>query len=131
MQEKLIIYLNPTDLNLPSWAVVAADGVVRQSAHRDHATGLAHIAEGKEIIAIVPAEDVLLTKIQLPKMNRARLMQAVPFALEDELIADVDTLHFAVGEYEADKELTVAVVAQEKMQQWLGMLSSWQLKADV
>ena len=82
------------------------------------------------LLSLVPSEDVLLTTTQLPKMSRARLAQAVPFALEDELIADVDTLHFAVSEYQSEGSLRIAVVAHDKMKQWLTLLQSWQIKPD-
>ena len=129
-QEKLIIYLHSTEAEQPSWAVVDADGMVRQSASRDNASGLAEIAEDKEVIVIVPAEKVLLTAVKLPKMNRSRLLQAVPYALEDELIDEVDALHFAIDEYHADRDLPVAVVAHEHMQQWLNVLQSFGIQAD-
>ena len=130
MQEKLIIYLHANDLTEPSWAVLNGDGTVRQSAYRDAASGLAQIAEDKIIIVIVPQEEVLLTSAQLPKMPRSRLLQAVPYALEDELIAEVDTLHFALGENTSD-HLPIAVVAHEKMRQWLDVLNTWNIKPDV
>lgn len=127
MQEKLIIYLSTESQTHPSWAVVDAKDKLRQSAYQDSAEGLAAIAAGKEIIVLVPAEDVLLLPTRLPKMSRARLKQALPYAIEEQLIADVETLHFAVSEREAEGDLTVAVVAHEKMQHWLALLQSWKI----
>lgn len=130
MQEKLIIYLHEQDLSRPSWAVVDADGQVRQATHHDNADGLASIAEDKEVIVVVPAQDVLLTRATLPKMSRSRLAQALPYALEEQLIADVDSLHFAAGDLQADGSLPVAVIAHEKMQLWLATLQAWGLQPD-
>lgn len=127
MQEKLVIYLNGHDLTHPSWAVVGRDHAISESALQDDAEGLAVIAEGKEVIVLVPDEDVLLTSVALPKMSRTRLMQAIPFALEDQLIGDLDTLHFAVGDHEAGV-VPVMVVAHEKMKTWLNLLLSWGVK---
>lgn len=131
MQEKLIIYLHAHDLEHPSWAIVAADGLVRQSESHDNALGLSQIAEDKEVIVLVPAQEVLLTAVTLPKMSRARLTQALPFALEEKLIDDVETLHFVQGDYHADTLLPVAVVARARMDQWVELLKSWQLQVDV
>ena len=82
MQEKLVIDISAADETRPSWAIVDAHGVVRQSAMHDSTEGLTHIADLKQVIVIVPAIDVLLTVVRLPKMNRTRLLQAIPFALE-------------------------------------------------
>lgn len=130
MQEKLVIYLHADDYAHPSWAVVDADGMVRESAYRDGALGLAEIAADKDIIVLVPAEDVLLISTTLPKMSRARLAAALPYALEEQLIADVDTLHFASGASQPNGNLPVAVVTHEKMQQWLSQLQAWNIVPD-
>lgn len=71
------------------------------------------------VTLVVPATDILLTTVQLPKLNRQRLIQALPFALEDGLIDDVSQLHFATGPRLADGHWPVAVVAKTKMQAWM------------
>jgi len=129
MQEKLILYLHNDDLQQPSWAVVDQSGAVRQHAYRDNAEGLASIAENKLVIVIVPAEDVLLTTVKLPKMNRSRLAAALPFALEEQLIAEVETLHFVAGDYQQES-LSVAIVAHAKMRAWLALLANWHIQPD-
>jgi general secretion pathway protein L len=129
MAEKLIIYLHANDLPHPGWAIIHTDGTIRASLLHDEPENLAELAAEKDVIVIVPSEDVLLAAINLPKMNRTRLRQAIPFALEEQLIADVDTLHFAAGTYQANGDLTVAVIAHKKMQQWCALLHAWQLEA--
>jgi general secretion pathway protein L len=129
-QEKLIIFLPAQDLSHPDWAVIdAASIVTRQTLGGDPAE-LAHAAKDREVIVVVPAEDVLLTSVTLPKMSRSRLAQALPFALEDQLVGDIDTLHFAWGEVEADGSMPVVITAREKMQQWLTLLQSWHVQPD-
>ena len=130
MQEKLLIYFNVRHPERPSWAVIDADGVTRRYAYHDSVDGLAQLADAKEVIAIVPSEDVSHTTVKLPKMNRSRLLQAIPYALEDQLISDVEALHFAPGDFQPDTDLSVAVVAREKMQRWLDLLQSWGIQAD-
>lgn len=131
MQETLVIYIHAEAAERPSWAVLAADGSVRQHAYHDSAEGLAQIAAEKNIVVIVPAEDVLLTAVRMPKMNRSRLLQALPYALEEQLISDVENLHFAIGVYQPDTDLAVAIVAQAKMQQWQLLLQAWGVPAEI
>jgi general secretion pathway protein L len=105
-------------------------GIV-QNTQQGNVDELSILADGKEVIAIVPAEDVLLTMTKLPAMHRARLAQALPYALEEQLVGDVDTLHFASGDYLPDGNLPVAIVAKQKIQTWIDQLQSWNLQADV
>src|SRR3990167_5589674 len=127
MQEKLIIYLHAKALTHPSWAIIGTDGIVRQSAMHDQIEGLSQIAEEKEVSVIVPAEDILLTQVKLPKMSRTKLLQALPFALEEQLIDEVDVLHFAAGDEQGEEMLPVVIVTHQKMQQWLGLLKSYNI----
>lgn len=130
MQEKMIIFLHANNLAHPSWATVGHDSTIFASGSHDDSEHLAEIATDKEIIVIVPAEDVLLTSVQLPKMNRSRLLQALPYALEEQLIDELESLHFAMGEYQAHGEIPVAVVSRKKMAEWLELLKSWKIQAD-
>jgi len=129
MQEKIIIFLSAIEAEQPSWVIVDAEsnGVQQAQGSGDE---LALAALDKEIIVMVPAEDVVLTTLTLPKMNRTRLMQALPFALEEQLIGDLDALHFTPSDYQADGSVSVAIVAKEKMQTWLSQLQSWNIQAD-
>lgn len=128
MQERLVIYLHAHDLSHPTWVVLDAEHAVRQSAEHDKPDGLADIAVDKEVIVIVPAEDVVITTVALPKMQRSRLLQALPFALEEQLTDDVETLHFAPGDSQSDGTMAVAIVAHHKIQLWLSLLAEWQIQ---
>ncbi|HEX4045003.1 MAG TPA: type II secretion system protein GspL [Gammaproteobacteria bacterium] len=127
MQAQLVIYLHAHDLSQPSWVVIDETGMVQPTT----TTLLQEAAVVKTVIVLVPAEDVWITQVQLPKMNRTRLLQAVPYALEDQLIDEVDKLHFAIGESAANNVWPVAVVAHEKMQQWLQVLQALTIQPDI
>lgn len=118
------------ELATSSWAVVGQNGEITQSAMNDSTDGLSAICQNSEVIVLVPTEDVLLTSCQLPKMNSSKLKHAIPFALEDQLIDEVDALHFAYYQGRDQKETVVAVVAHDKMKQWLSTLSALNIKAN-
>lgn len=130
MQEKLILFLHISDPGKTCWVVLGEQAQVEHCIISGDTAGLSQLAINKEVIVVVPAEQVLLTMAKLPKLNRSRLLQALPYALEEQLVADVDTLHFAPGPYQADDNLPVAVVAKEKMQYWLSLLQDWRVQAD-
>ena len=101
-----------------SWASmlngVATSGI-KQGTLQDAA---ADIAE-QVLVAYVPAIDVLLTRANLPGGRRAQLLTALPYALEDNLIEDVDRLHCALGRKIAEHSYQAAVVRKDKMQEWM------------
>jgi general secretion pathway protein L len=130
MQEKLIIYLHSKEPDHPSWIVLDANGIIQDIQYQGEAAVLASQTLNRIIQVIVPAADVLLTHTVLQKMNRSRLAQVLPYALEEQLIDDVDTLHFAIGDEQANGNLPVAVVSENKIKQWLHHMARWNIKPD-
>jgi len=113
-----------------SWAVCEAVGSLPAEVGRGPLQQLTPPTGEYEAIVFVPAIDVVLTRAQLPAQRRAQLMQAVPYALEDQLIDDIETLHVAVGTQEVSGSVNAAVVAQDKIQQWLQQLSAVGIEPD-
>jgi general secretion pathway protein L len=87
---------------------------------------LASIAEhsaGQRICVLAPASDVLLTDAEIPAKSGARLQQIVPFALEEQVAEDIDSLHFAVGRrIGTAARIPVAVVSRALIDGWLSQL---------
>lgn len=116
MQKRLFIYLYPSLKS--SWIILDETNHILQSVEDDDLTQLSAVNKELETFVIVPSQDVLLVTATLPKLSRSRLMQALPFALEEQLIEDINKLHFAIGEYQTDGTLPVAVVSHKKMIEW-------------
>ncbi|MEO8010099.1 MAG: type II secretion system protein GspL [Dokdonella sp.] len=112
-----------------SWLKVAADGRGAQVVQSGAPPAAVQAAAG-EIVVLVAAEEVLLTHTQLTARNRAQRVQAVPFAVEDQLLGAVEDMHFAISDA-ADATLGIAVVAKTRMREWLGRLVDARIRADV
>lgn len=87
-------------------------------------------AAGGRVIALAPGHDVVLTAATLPTRNRKRMLAAVPYALEEQLISDIDELHFALGAVDKLGPVPVAVVERRHMQHWLEVLQAVELRPD-
>lgn len=83
----------------------------------------AEAATGMRAVILVPQEEVLMTRAEVPTRHGHRMRQAVPFALEEQLASDVEQLHFALGERDDEDLLAVAVVSRHRMGQWLDALA--------
>lgn len=77
---------------------------------------------GKKVVVFIPNEDVLLTSISIPSTNKKQLLQAVPYALEERLADDIESLHFAIHSEKENDLIRVAVINRQKMEAWLDLL---------
>jgi general secretion pathway protein L len=121
--QTFFLYLEADDLTQASWTSADAAGTQRQTTLHGSLAELKMAAADKQIIVIAPAADVLQTETQLPpKLNRQRLLKALPYAMEEQLLSDVADLHFAIGAYGVDGMVPVAIVNTAKMQTWSNAL---------
>jgi len=72
-------------------------------------------AEGLRVVVLATGIDCLLTQAIVPGRNRQKLLRAVPYALEDQLIEDVENLHFAIGPVLPEGSYPVVVVATQRI----------------
>lgn len=87
-----------------------------------------------QVIVVLPGEDVLYLTAEIPGKNTQRILQAVPYALEDSLIDDVDNLHFAIkkqNEKSEDNYYQVSVVNKQKLEAIITQLEKHGVYADV
>ncbi len=127
MSETLLLRMPDAD-QPASWLVVDAFGNRMGQIQNGSLTDAAAVANGRHLRVCVPGSDVMLLHADIPSNNAQKILQAVPYALEDKLAEDVDTLHFAVGTRDT-RGYPVAVVSRWHIQQWLSQLSAAGLSA--
>ncbi|WP_404337521.1 type II secretion system protein GspL [Sphingomonas sp. MMS12-HWE2-04] len=89
--------------------------------------GVWTLAGGRLIIAepggpatvLVPSEQVRILAVDLPLASRAKRIEALPFAVEDQLAEPPESLHLALGAEIAPKRYLVAAVRHEVMAAWV------------
>lgn len=74
-----------------------------------------------------PAADTVLTEARLPTTSRAKIAQALPYALEDQLLGDPEQLNFS-WRRESDDRLSVAVTSRERLKVWNDAIAQAKLK---
>lgn len=78
------------------------------------------IAErGGPATVLVPTEQVRLLAVDLPLASRAKRLEALPFAIEDQIAEPVDSVHLALGAEIAPKRYLAGVVRHEVMAAWV------------
>jgi len=118
MAESLIIQLR--DGVAPQWMVCNEDGHVVVNAVSGELVQAAPLSAGRRTVIIVPATDVLTTEAEAPAKSASKLAQVIPFALEERVADEIEDLHFALGERNADTgRVPVVVVARARIDAWL------------
>jgi general secretion pathway protein L len=120
IQAKLLLH-NRGDSHEASWTLShgeSGDATLRQGTLREAAAEIGDHA----LSVFIPSIDCLFTTAELPKGRRQQLLRALPYALEDRLIDDVEQLHCALGQQDKDGLWSVCVIAHQVLQDWLERL---------
>lgn len=133
MRDTLYLQLRDvaSDPSLAYALASAQPGVGVQVQHGTLETILA-LAPGRRVVTFVPGAAVRLASVQVPARSAPKILQAAPYALEDQLAEDVETLHFSIGapgQAEGGAH-PVAIVARERMEHWLAPLRDRAVKPD-
>jgi general secretion pathway protein L len=74
-------------------------------------------ADSAEVIALAPCSEVLLTSVTLPPNANRKVMNAIPYMLEEDVCGDINQHFVAIGERTGEQQ-SVAVIAKEKIVMW-------------
>ena len=124
MAEFLVIRLGENPGQSVDWIAVDNNGTRRSPPVTGALVDAAREMGERSVIVLVPATTVLTTTVYVPVKGGSRLRAALPFALEENLADDVETLHFAAGSRRDSGRLPVSVVARTQMTEWLDLLDS-------
>lgn len=80
-------------------------------------------ARGRRLIVLVPGAEVVLTRAAMPVRSQAKILQMLPYSLEESVAEDVDRLFFAPGARDTDGNVTAAIVARDLLETWLSRLA--------
>ena len=130
MSETLVIRLRAADEAPASWLIVDGNGARSGPVQSGPVADALGAAQGRRVVLLLPGSEITLAEPELPMRGGARLAQAVPYALEEQLASDVEALHFAVGSRSAGTIGTpVAVVARGTLERWLAQVDTAGIEA--
>ncbi|HTY94000.1 MAG TPA: type II secretion system protein GspL [Steroidobacteraceae bacterium] len=122
MADWLIIRLSGDPASV-DYLVADDGGRIVEALRSGSLAAAAQHAAGRRICVLAPASDVLLTDAEVPVRSGTRVQQIVPYALEEQVAQDIESLHFAVGRRLGESpRLPVAVVSRALVDGWLAQL---------
>lgn len=104
-----------------------ASGVLASVNELEQLTGQ---AQQRSTVVFVASQPIAMRQVTLPNGSHRHLAQVIPFALEEELASDIESLHFAWPQNVKQTPLPVMVVAHDQMQQWQQWLADAGIRAD-
>lgn len=122
MPETLVIRIDSAAEGQADWVAIDEQGRRIGAPGSGPLGDAAPAAGGRATVVLLPAVDVLLTRVELPVRGSARILRALPFALEEQIAEDIEALHFAAGRPDADGRVPAAVIDREQFENWLGAL---------
>ncbi|MDX1454031.1 MAG: type II secretion system protein GspL [Gammaproteobacteria bacterium] len=133
MAEHLIIWLDdelPTRESPARWLVLDGQGNRVGHPQQGPLDAAASLAEQRRVVVLLHGESLLLLTASIPGRNRNTILKAIPYALEDRLAEDIETLHFALlGKAEDDRH-TVLVGNRKWLAARLDALREAGIQAD-
>jgi general secretion pathway protein L len=74
------------------------------------------------VVVLVPGVEVFIGDARVPGRNRQRVLRAAPYALEEKLASDVESMHFALGPVQDNDHYPVIAVERARMDAWGALL---------
>lgn len=134
MAEQLIIYLKDISGLNADWIFCRNGGESSTPVDSGSIAELADknknaIASTDEIYVIINAELIHFSYQNIPAKNIQRALQAIPFALEEQLAEDIELMHFATSKAEHNI-YPVAAVKHSTLEQILNSLREHEIEPD-
>ena len=130
MSDYTYIRLHDAEATQASWLVKSPGQAVVRQVQRGALTDIPASMLEHPVIVFVPADAVLLTSANVPTRNRSRLARAVPYTLEDQLVDDIDDLHFAYGQFDDSGAISTAIIARQTMRTLVDALTAAGITAE-
>jgi len=123
MADYLVLRFPSGSTDYVEWVTVDPGGALVGEPGQGDPIMAAGVAGDSKVVALVPGASVLRTTADIPVRGANKVLQALPFAMEENLATDVENLHFAAGKRDADGRLSIAVVERLEMEAWLELLA--------
>lgn len=132
MRETFYLRLGETPDAACEFGVAGADlrSLRAQRGDFERATDRA-LHAGRRVVVFYPASDVRLASAKVPAKQPAKILQAVPYALEEQVAEDVESLHFAIGPKQPDGSVPVAIVSRDRLARLLARLRARGVQPDL
>ena len=112
-----------------SWALLDSAGHCQAGGEADsqddiEQTLAQNATEHSLLIGLIPGDEAAFCLANIPAKQQRFIAQALPYAVEEQLAQDIETLHLALGNG-GNQGYRVAAIDRERMNNWFSVFSGW------
>ncbi|MEH6354990.1 MAG: type II secretion system protein GspL [Marinobacter sp.] len=112
-----------------SWALLDSAGHCQARGEADSQDDIEqtlsqNAIEHSLLIGLIPGDEAAFCLANIPAKQQRFITQALPYAVEEQLAQDIETLHLALGN-RGNQGYRVAAIDRERMANWFGVFSGW------
>jgi len=120
---------NP-EAQLYNWVLQDAGGDAQARGSGDPREVIEHTLaqnalENVDLVGLIPGDEALYCVADIPARQHRHVQQALPYAVEEQIAQDIETVHLALGNH-TDEGYRVAAIDQERMEQWVSLFRNWE-----
>lgn len=118
------------DFESCDWEIIDAEAEPKMRSGTVAVDDLASCCEGvNRVTCFIPQQHILMTSAQLPPRAGKQQLNAIAFAVEDQLADDIENCFFATAVQQPDGQVPVAVINRALMDQCIEILSQNHIRA--
>ena len=115
---------------LYSWALLDASGDSQAHGGGDSRESIEQTLaqndlDGVRLIGLIPGEEALFCHADIPAKQTRFIQQALPYAVEEQIAQDIESVHLALGA-QTEKGYRVAAIDHRQMVYWIELFSGWE-----
>lgn len=119
---------NPED-RLYNWVLYDAGGDAQAQGSRDLRSTIEQTLsqnglEDVLLVGLIPGDEAMFCLADIPAKQSRFINQALPYAVEEQIAQDIDSVHLALGIH-TQEGYRVAAVDRDRMAQWLELFRGW------
>lgn len=118
------------DAQLFNWVLHDAGGDSQARGTGDSRDSIEHTLaqnalDNVLLIGLIPGEEALYCLADIPAKQSRFIRQALPYAVEEQIAQDIDSVHLALGKH-TEHGYRVAAIDRDRMDQWVQLFSGWE-----
>ncbi|MDF0750545.1 type II secretion system protein GspL [Marinobacter sp. 71-i] len=120
---------NP-EAQLFNWVLVDASGDAQARGTADPRDAIEQTLaqndlENVLLVGLIPGDEALFCVADIPAKQTRFVHQALPYAVEEQIAQDIESVHLALGN-RTEKGFRVAAIDHGQMAEWVVMFSGWE-----
>lgn len=132
MKKRIILKITDP-FSTADWVILSPTNEIISKGQDEKLSELTNKIDFKELetIILISSTDIVIRQIKLPKkIPYHKLPKLIPNILEEDIISNIESIHFSYLKPTPDGNMAVAIVSKDKLTKWLAILQETHITPD-